>query len=160
MAPWRRDFRQRGPDTRRRGGRIVNERTGNGPNRKGPGNRIHISLLRSTRVLPKESGKKNHGERESKAIPCAIRRLAEADAPPSSFRIGWKTCSSRYGSIGDQLLREHPSPAAIITSSICVLVIKTSSILVLSCASELRSVAYSPAPGLSRLKLGMGQPLK
>jgi hypothetical protein len=50
----------------------------------------------------------------------------EADAPLSSFRIGWKAKSSRYKSIDDQQPREHPSPAAIITSSIRVVAIKPS----------------------------------
>jgi hypothetical protein len=139
MAPWRRDFGQRCPNTRRRGGRIVNEHTGNGSNRNEPDNRKRISLLQGAHISPTEAGKENHGDRERKAIPSTIRRLAEADALLSSFRIGWKTSSSRYGSIGDQPPREHPSPAAIITISICVVAIKSSLVLVSSSFQDNRA---------------------
>lgn len=95
-----------------------------------PDSRKHISRLWSTHVPPAKAGKENHSP-----VLSASKRMH----PSLPFRIGWKTCSSRYGSIIDQLPCEHPPPAAIITSSIRVVVIKLSMVLVLSSFQLLRA---------------------
>lgn len=79
------------------------------------------SLLWSIHASPEKAGGKAQGQTRvggRKMNARVTRPLVEADTPLSSFRVGWKACLSRCGSIGDQPPSEYPSPAEVITSSI------------------------------------------
>lgn len=119
--------RRRSPGARRRTAEHQ-ERTGNGSSRTGPDKRMRIPPVGEHPRLTRKGCRKSAGADQGQgkeSDPTCCPPSCGSGGPLSSFRVGWETCSSRYGSIGDQPPSEYPSPADTITSSIRVVTIKS-----------------------------------